>query len=67
MSTVPFGKAVKEARGKRVSQARLAALIGVAPSTIYRIERGERPSPKVEDALRKWCHVDLPVIDREAA
>ena len=59
-----FGAAVKEARGTRISQARLAALIGASPATIYRIERGERPSPRVESALRRWCHVDLPPVDR---
>ncbi len=65
MSTaLPFGDAIREARGKRLSQAKLAALLGVAPSTIYRIERGERPSPRVEDALRKWSHIDLPAVER---
>jgi len=62
-----FGAAVKEARGTRISQARLAALIGASPATIYRIERGERPSPRVEAALRRWCHVELPAVDRSAA
>lgn len=63
-----FGAAVKAARGKGVSQAKLAALINVAPSTIYRIERGEAPSERVEKALRRWCPT-LPEIarNREAA
>ena len=61
-----FGAAVKEARGSRFSQARLAALIGASPATIYRIERGERPSPRVEQALRRWCHVELPAVERNA-
>lgn len=60
-----FGAAVKEARGTRISQARLAALIGASPATIYRIENGARPSPRVEHALRRWSHVELPPVERE--
>lgn len=60
-----FGLAVREARGAGISQQKLATLINVASSTIYRIERGETPSPRVERALRKWC-ATLPPLERSA-
>jgi transcriptional regulator with XRE-family HTH domain len=57
-----FARAVRAARGAGTSQAKLAARLGVAPSTIYRVERGERPSPEVEVKLRRWCR-ELPLVD----
>lgn len=49
-----FARAVRAARGS-YSQAQLATLLGVAPSTIYRIERGLAPSQDIEARLRKWA------------
>jgi transcriptional regulator with XRE-family HTH domain len=56
----PFARAVRDARDRaRLTQAKLAMVLGVAPSTIYRVEQGHAPAGDVLGKLRKWCP-DLP-------
>lgn len=65
----PFGQAVRDARGA-LTQAEVAAALQLAPSTIYRIERGGQPSLSAEVALRRWAKrrgFALPTIDRTKA
>ncbi|GAC1544181.1 MAG: hypothetical protein NVS3B10_31840 [Polyangiales bacterium] len=57
-----FARAVRDARDvAHLSQAGLAALLGVAVSTIYRIEHGHAPREDVQAKLRKWWG-DLPPV-----
>lgn len=56
-----LGRAVREKRDAAdLSQHQLATLLGVSPATVYRIERGARPSQRAADALRRWCR-SLPI------
>ena len=62
-----FARAVREAREREdISQAELAARLGVTVSTVYRIERGFTPSVPVEVALRRWCRT-LPAVNASQA
>lgn len=58
-----FARAVRDARDRTsLSQTGLAMKLGVAPSTIYRVEQGHPVGEDVERRLRKWCR-DLPAVD----
>lgn len=61
-----FGAAVREARDQiHASQATVAALLGVSPATLNRVELGKhRPTRKTEQALRKMFR-ELPPVDEE--
>ncbi len=50
---------------KRLSRDALAALAGIAPSTIYKLERGlgQRPQPRVARLLAQALGVEPDAID----
>lgn len=62
-----FARAVRDARKSAgLTQVKLAMVLGVAPSTVYRIEQGGAPDDGTLKALRRWSR-DLPAPDAAPA
>lgn len=51
-----IGSSLRDARmGARLTRLELARALGIDPSTLYRIERGEvTPSARTVEAIARW-------------